>query len=213
MLFYRIARVLAGGGTNTIFRARVEGRDNLPATGGYILASSHRSMVDITMAAWVSPRPLRYMGKASLFNVPVLGSVFRLLGGFEVQRDGSDRKALRNSIEMLRGGEVLLVYPEGTRQNGPKIEPLQPGAAYLALRAGVPIVPVGMAGTEEIFRTHGRKFPRFGRIAVVVGEPLAVHDREAGGVVPRAEVDALTSELHEALQRVFDAANALRSQT
>ena len=112
------------------------------------------------------------MGKASLFRIPVLGSLFTVLGGFPVERDGSDRKALRDAMAMLQGGEILLVYPEGTRQHGPKIQPLEPGAAYLSLRAGVPIVPVGIAGSEEILRTPGRKVPGFERVGMVVGAPL-----------------------------------------
>jgi 1-acyl-sn-glycerol-3-phosphate acyltransferase len=212
MLYYRIVRLGVAGGSSAAFRTRYEGRENLPAQGGYVLAPSHRSMMDIPLAAWLSPRPLRFMGKASLFRVPVLGSLFKTLGGFEVQRDGSDRKALRDSIAMLQAGEVLLVYPEGTRQNGPKIEPLQPGAAYLALRAGVPIVPVGMAGTEEILRSHRNHIPHFGRVAVVAGAPIIPAPRAGNGVVPRAEVDALTSELHESLQHFFDAAWELRNR-
>ena len=137
------------------------------------------------------------------------GWFFRRLGGFEVARDGTDRKALRDSITMLQSGDVLLVYPEGTRQNGAKIAPLQPGAAYLALRAGVPVVPVGLAGTEEILCGHGVKFPRFGRVVMVVGDPITTPARESG-VVPRDQVDALTARLHDALQDVFDRANELR---
>ena len=76
------------------------------------------------------------------------------------------------------------MYPEGTRQHGPKIQPLEPGAAYLALRAGVPIVPVGIAGSEEILRSHGRHIPSFHRVAMVVGEPIVSPARD-GGVVPR----------------------------
>jgi 1-acyl-sn-glycerol-3-phosphate acyltransferase len=88
---------------------------------------------------------------------------------------------------------------------------LQPGAAYLALRAGVPIVPVGIAGSEEIFRSHGTKRPRFGRVAIVVGERVTAPPRR-GGVVPRADVDALTAQLHDAVQRVFDEAHELREK-
>ena len=112
------------------------------------------------------------MGKAEVFKIPVLGAIFRALGGFPVARDGTDRKAVRDSMAMLQAGDVLAVFPEGTRQHGPKIQPLQPGAAYLALRADVPIVPIGIAGTEEIMRSRGRLLPRFGRVAIVVGEPL-----------------------------------------
>ncbi len=211
MLFYDTIRLLVGGGSAAAYRARMEGRDRLPKSGGYVLAPSHRSMMDIPFAAWLSRRPLRYMGKVSLFRIPVAGWFFRRLGGFEVARDGTDRKALRDSIAMLQSGDVLLVYPEGTRQRGPKIEPLQPGAAYLALRAGVPIVPVGLAGTEEILRGHKLKFPRFRRVVMVVGDPIESPPRESG-VVPREQVDALTARLHDALQVVFDEANTVRER-
>lgn len=211
MLYYQTVRAIVGGGSCAIYRVRIRNRDRLPAHGGYVLAPSHRSMMDIPYAAWLSPRPLRYMGKASLFRIPVAGSFFRSLGGFAVARDGTDRKALRDSIAMLQAGDVLLVYPEGTRQHGPKIQPLQPGAAYLALRAGVPIVPVGIAGTEEVLRSHRVKVPRFGRGVMVVGEPLVTPPR-GSGVVSRERVDALTAQLHDALQVVFDEANEIRER-
>jgi 1-acyl-sn-glycerol-3-phosphate acyltransferase len=210
-LWYDTIRLIVAGGSWAAYRVRIRGRERLPAHGGYVLAPSHRSMMDIPFAAWLSKRPLRYMGKAPLFRIPVVGSFFRSLGGFAVARDGTDRKALRDSIAMLQAEEVLLVYPEGTRQHGPKIQPLQPGAAYLALRAGVPIVPVGIAGTEEILRGHGGKLPRFRRAAMVVGEPIVVPPRTSG-VVAREQVDALTARLHDALQSAFDAANELRER-
>lgn len=211
MNFYDFIRLLVAGGSSAAYRARMVHRDRLPADGGYVLAPSHRSMMDIPFAAWLSKRPLRYMGKASLFRIPVAGAFFRKLGGFAVERDGTDRKALRDSIAMLQAGEVLLVYPEGTRQKGPKISALQPGAAYLALRAGVPIVPVGLAGTEDVMRSHRFKFPRFRRVVMVVGEQLVTPPR-ASGVVPRDQVDVLTARLHDALQAVFDEANEIRDR-
>jgi 1-acyl-sn-glycerol-3-phosphate acyltransferase len=208
-MFYKIVRWIVACGSAAAYRVRVKGRDRLPATGGYVLAPSHRSMMDIPFAAWLTPRPLRYMGKASLFEIPVLGWLFRQLGGFEVSRDGTDRKALRDSMAMLQAGEILLVYPEGTRQNGPKIQSLQPGAAYLALRAGVPVVPVGIAGSEEILRNHESKLPHFKHVAIVVGEPI-VGERRESGIVPREQVDALTARLYDALQAALDEAYELR---
>jgi 1-acyl-sn-glycerol-3-phosphate acyltransferase len=101
------------------------------------------------------------------------------------------------------------VYPEGTRQHGPKIQPLEPGAAYLALRTGVPIVPVGIAGSEEIVRAVPGKLPRFHRVAMVVGDPIVPPPR-TGGAVPRAQVDELTARLADELQRLLDEAYALR---
>jgi 1-acyl-sn-glycerol-3-phosphate acyltransferase len=209
MLFYTVVRWIVAGGSHALYRVRVRGEDRLPKDTGYVLAPSHRSMMDIPFVAWLTPQRLRYMGKRSLFDKPVLGKVFVILGGFPVERDGTDRKALRESIAMLKSGDILLVFPEGTRHNGSKIEPLEPGAAYLALRAGVPIVPIGIAGSEDILRTRKSHIPRFRRVVMVVGEPIVPPARD-GGVVPRAEVDALTAELHEAVQQVFDEANELR---
>ena len=96
-----------------------------------------------------------------------------------------------------------------TRQRGPKIQPLQPGAAYLALRSGVPIIPVGMAGTEEIMRERRDPIPRFARVALVVGSPITPPPRREG-IVPRENVDALTAKLADELQLVFDDAYELR---
>ena len=170
MLFYNTVRLIVAGGLSAVYRARMRGRDRLPAQGGYVLAPSHRSMMDIPFAAWLSRRPLRYMGKASLFRIPVVGSFFRRLGGFEVARDGTDRKALRDSIAMLQAGEVLLVYPEGTRQLGPKIQPLQPGAAYLALRSGVDDLE-RRARCVELLRISGDELDHAPRLAGRGGEP------------------------------------------
>jgi 1-acyl-sn-glycerol-3-phosphate acyltransferase len=209
MWFYRFVRPWLTGIPWVLYRVHIEGREHLPATGGFVLAPSHRSMMDILFTARVTTRRVRFMGKASLFKVPVLGAFFTALGGFPVARDGTDRKAVRDSMTLLEAGEVLCVYPEGTRQHGSVIQPLQPGAAYLALRAGVPIVPVGIAGAEEILRAHKGFIPRFGRVTIVVGPPL-VPEARASGVVPRDKVDALSTELSDALQTVLDAAYVLR---
>ncbi|MGQ0824773.1 MAG: lysophospholipid acyltransferase family protein [Actinomycetota bacterium] len=209
MRFYRFVWLTVGQGARLVYRVRIRGRDRLPHHGGYVLAPSHRSMMDIIFIALVTPRKVRMMGKVAVFRVPVLGAVFRALGGFPVARDGTDRKAVRDAMTMLGTGDALAIFPEGTRLHGEKIQPLQPGAAYLALRAGVPVVPVGIAGSEEILRSHRVKLPRFGRVAIVVGEPILPPGRD-GGVVPRADVDALTSELGHELQAAFDEAYELR---
>jgi 1-acyl-sn-glycerol-3-phosphate acyltransferase len=209
MLFYRLVRPIVTAICRALWRVRLIGEENIPRDGGFILAPSHRSMMDIPFAAVVTSRRIRFMGKKSVFAVPVIGSVFRWLGGFPVARDGTDRKAVRDSVEMLRAGEVLCVYPEGTRQHGPKIQPLQPGAAYLALRAGVPVIPIGMAGTEEILRTKRDPIPRFGRVAIVVGVPI-MPEKLAGSLVPRDRVDALTARLADEMQLVLDDAYEAR---
>lgn len=214
MTLYRIVRPVVVGLCSLLWRMRVEGADRVPATGGCILAPSHRSMMDIPFLGTVTRRRIRFMGKRQVFDLPLLGRVFRALGSFPVARDGDDRVALRAALRILDEQDPLAVFPEGTRQHGSRIAPLQRGAAYLALRAGVPIVPVGIAGSEEIFRAPRRgggrrRLPGFGRVAVVVGDPIVPVARE-GGTVPRARVDELTARLHTALQDVQDRAEALR---
>jgi 1-acyl-sn-glycerol-3-phosphate acyltransferase len=209
MLFYRIVRPIVTGVPRLLWRVRVIGIEHVPASGGFILAPSHRSMMDIPLAAIVTKRRIRFMGKSSLFGVPVLGTLFTWLGGISVERDGTDRKAVRDSVAMLDAGEVLCVYPEGTRQNGRKIQPLQPGAAYFALRSGCPIIPIGIAGAEEILREKSDPVPRFGKVTIVVGAPLVPEPRSSG-VVPREKVDALTATLADSLQAVLDDAYELR---
>ena len=209
MWFYRALRPFVTGISRLLWRIRVVGLEHVPQSGGFVLAPSHRSMMDIPFVTIVTHRRIRFMGKASLFGVPVLGAIFRALGGFPVARDGTDRKAVRESMALLDAGEVLCVYPEGTRQHGPKIQPLQPGAAYFALRSGVPIVPVGIAGAEEIMRVKKDPIPRFGRVTIVIGAPLQPEARTKG-VVARERVDALTATLSDALQVVLDDAYELR---
>jgi 1-acyl-sn-glycerol-3-phosphate acyltransferase len=210
MLFYRSVRLIVADGSRVLYRAKVIGGERVPQTGGFVLAPSHRSMMDIPFAAVVTHRRVRFMGKAPLFKVPVLGTLFTWLGGFPVARDGTDRKAVRDSVAMLEAGEVLCVFPEGTRQNGEKIQPLQPGAAYLSLRSGAPIVPIAIAGSEEILRDHGTPVPRFARVVIVVGEPI-VPEARTGGVVARDKVDALTATLAGTLQSLFDQAYEARA--
>src|SRR4051812_29712915 len=194
MIVYRCVRALVVGYVRAVYRVKVVGRELVPADGPYVIAPAHRSMLDIPLASSITTRRIRFMGKAPLFRVPVLGWIFRALGGFPVERDGSDVGPLRDSLRILDEGEPLVVYPEGSRQRGREIAPLQPGAAYLAAKADVPIVPVGIAGAEETFRTKSGRLPGFGRIVVVVGEPIVPSPRTSS-VVKRSAVDELSATL------------------
>lgn len=208
--FYRFARAVLKVVCFWPYRGRVIGAERIPDVPAFVLAPSHRSMLDIPWLAMATPRRIRFMGKAPLFRVPVLGWLFRVLGGFPVERDGSDRGPLRDSLQILRAGEPLAVYPEGTRQRGATIAPLQPGAAYLAIKAQVPLVPVALFDTERAWRGPGR-LPRFGGPGVVfVGEPI-VPPAIAGTVVKRELVDELTERLHVELQKLWDEARAAAS--
>ncbi|HUQ40675.1 MAG TPA: lysophospholipid acyltransferase family protein, partial [Acidimicrobiales bacterium] len=140
------------------------------------------------------------------FRLP--GRLFTALGGFPVRRGTADREALRRCVEVVESGEPLVLFPEGTRQSGPVVQPLFEGAAYIAARTGVPIVPVGIGGSERVM-PKGSKMVRPGRIVVVIGEPIAPPVAEDGARLPRRAVHELTMTLHERLQALFDEARRL----
>jgi 1-acyl-sn-glycerol-3-phosphate acyltransferase len=203
--FYRFARSVLRLVCFAPYRGRVIGAERVPSTGAFVFAPTHRSMLDIPWLSMATPRRVRFMGKASLFRVPVLGWVFSVLGGFPVERDGSDRGPLRDSLKILEGGEPLAIYPEGSRQRGHEIQPLQPGAAYLAIKAQVPIVPVAMFDTERAWRGPS-KLPRFGGPGVVlVGDPI-VPPPMTGTIVKRDLVNELSAQLRVELQQLYDEA-------
>jgi 1-acyl-sn-glycerol-3-phosphate acyltransferase len=209
MIFYRCVRALLAGYLRVVYRLKIHGREHVPTHGAFVLAPAHRSMLDIPIVGVITTRRVHFMGKASLFRVPLLGTLFRVLGGFPVERDGADTAPLRESLRFLTAGEPLVVYPEGTRQRGREISALQRGAAWLSAKSGAPIVPVGIAGAEEPFRGRRGLLPGFGRIVVVVGEPIYPPAR-TGSVVKRAVVDELSDTLHAQIQKLFDEAYALR---
>ena len=116
-------------------------------------------------------RALRYMGAEKYFAIPGFGWFLRAMGGFPVERSTTDRAALRAAEWILANGEPLAVFPEGTRKDGPMIQPLKEGAAFLACRAGVPIVPVGIGGSQRAM-PKGARWARPRKVTMVIGEPI-----------------------------------------
>jgi 1-acyl-sn-glycerol-3-phosphate acyltransferase len=152
-------------------RLRVEGVENIPTTGPVILTPNHLNLMDIPAMSVRVPRVVHHMAKDELFQVPLLGGIMRYFGAFPIRRGESDRDALRQAGAVLAAGQVLVVFPEGHRSDNHALGPGLPGVAMIALRAGAPIVPVAVWGTERIFKRG-----RFGPFAPVVhvryGEPF-----------------------------------------
>ncbi len=205
-LVYRGLRSALSGVLRILLRLTVIGQEHVPATGGFVLApGGHRSILDTPLASQAGSRVLRYMGAETYFAIPGLGLFLRAMGGFPVERSMTDRLALRLSEEVLRNGEPLVVFPEGTRQEGPIVRPLKEGAAFLACRAGVPIVPVGIGGAARAM-PKGARWIRPTKVVLIVGEPIHPPQRADGERVKRSTVRAVSDELHERLQELFDEA-------
>lgn len=205
MIFYRVARSLVWVLSRSLFRLKADGTDRVPASGAYVIAPTHRSLLDAFFVGMITRRRVRFMAKRELWGVPVLGRLVEALGAFPVDRDAADRAALRTAMECVRAGEPLVIFPEGTRRRGSVVEDLHDGAAYVAARLGVPIVPVGIAGSEEIL-PKGSKVPRFKKVRLVVGDPITAPERQSS--VKRSDVRELTGTIEVALQKVFDEARA-----
>jgi 1-acyl-sn-glycerol-3-phosphate acyltransferase len=142
----------------------VQGRENLPASGGVVLVANHVSYWDPVVIACAISRKVHFMAKSELFNIPVVRYALRISGSFPVRRDISDRTAIRTAAKLLEEGQVVGVFPEGTRSHSGELLKPNLGAAMLAARAGVPMVPVAVIGTRGVF----------GRIKMRVGTPADI---------------------------------------
>ncbi len=184
------------------FRVTVSGREHLPKSGPYIIAPVHRSNIDTPLSAFVTRRRVRFMGKDSLWKQKQVGAFLSLLGGFPVTRGAADLEALKRCVAVLDAGEPLVMFPEGTRQSGATLHPLFEGPAYVALKRGVPIVPVGIGGTERVMR-KGSKMIWPHKCHVTIGSPIDV-EHGGNGRVDRERMTQITAELANRLQTVFD---------
>lgn len=191
-LVTRVAFWITGG-------LRIEGDENVPETGGVIIAPNHLSLADPLPVGLGLKRPAYYMASTQIFDVPVVRTFARWMRAFPVKQDSADRAALRKSEKLLESGEALVIFPEGHVEETGELDPIQPGVIMLALRAAVPIVPVGLIGTERVI-PYGKMLPRRAGSPVWVrfGKPIPV-DTLSGGLKGREALDHGTAVLAEAI--------------
>ncbi|MEO5678799.1 MAG: lysophospholipid acyltransferase family protein [Acidimicrobiales bacterium] len=206
-VLYCVVRGVVGGFCRVFWRVRVRGLENIPATGPFILSPVHRSNVDTPLVALMGTRTLRFMGKDSMWKFGVSDWFFTSMGEFPVHRGTPDRDALRSCERLLADGQALVIFPEGTRRSGPVVDELFEGPAYLAGKLQVPIVPVGIGGSEGAM-PKGAKGIRPVKITIIVGEPIAPPAPTESGRVGRRGVRALSEQLRLRLQELFDEAQA-----
>lgn len=187
---YHFVAALSWPVLRVLFRFQAYGTEHLPASGGYVLAAGHVSNFDpwpLGMPLWPR-RFLRFMAKSELFWFP-LGPVIRSAGAFKVRRGQADREAMQTAIDLARAGHVIAMFPEGTRRRKglrKKFEAqAHSGAARIAIEAGVPLIPAGIRGTNDLRRFAPLRV-RFGAPVATSGDPtettarlmLAIHDLE-----------------------------------
>ncbi|MEK7423277.1 MAG: lysophospholipid acyltransferase family protein [Actinomycetota bacterium] len=203
---YQTVRFIVTSFCHIWCRMTVEGRENIPSDGPFVLAPVHRSILDTPISSGLTWRRMRFMGADKYWKSNGFGRLLSALGGFPVTRGSADREALKRCIALLEGGEPLVLFPEGERKSGPVVHPLFDGVTYVAVKAGVSIVPVGIGGSERAM-PKGARFIRPRKIHVVIGAPIHVPPSESGKA-QRVLVRELTPVVHAELQRLLDAALA-----
>ncbi len=163
-MFYAVIKVIAMIVFAPFMPRKVIGRDNIPAEGGFVLAMNHRSNLDVIAGGLSCPRQLHFMAKKELFKNRLLGWLFKKLNAFPLDRKGNDLKAIKTALSLLKSGEVLGIFPEGTRVRRGENVDAKAGVSMLALRARVPVVPGVIVGEYKLFH----------RVYVIFGKPVSL---------------------------------------
>ena len=180
-LFYDACNVAMRALLIVLTRWRVEGRENVPRTGPLIVVSNHLNLIDPPLLGASMPRRITFMAKQELFDSTFSRLVVENYGAFPVRRGQLDRKAVRQALEQLNSGQVLGIFPEGKRSSDSRLQPAQLGASLLASHSGVPVVPVGIHGSERV-KGVGSVLFRRPRITVTIGRSFVLPaDKEKRG--------------------------------
>lgn len=203
---YRVLRTLAYLIARAYWRLEVVGANRIPDHGGFVFAPVHRSNIDFLLPALATPRRIRWMAKHTIFKGGWIDRLLVAVGAFPVDRTRADRHALHTAESLLAAGEGVVMFPEGRRKEGPCIEDIFDGPAFCASRQRVPIVPMGVAGSDRAMRIGSKMvWPR--KVILVIGEPI-YPDVPLSGRVPRTQVRELSAELQRVMQDLYDDAKA-----
>jgi len=174
-----------------VMKMDVKGLEHFPVEGAAIIAANHVTTFDVFPMQFALPRVIFFMGKAELFRNPIMDVLLRNLSGFPVNRGEKDQWAMRHAAKVLKHGQTLGMFPEGTRSNGRGLAVAKTGAARLAIEAGCPILPMAVLGSDQFFKS----FPRRTLVQITLLPPLMPKPDEN----PLALTDRLMFTLAEAL--------------
>lgn len=203
-MLYAILKPLVVTLMRLYWRLQGHGAQHVPPSGPALLVANHSSVLDPPLVGGVAPRQVSFLAKAELFEIPLLGGLIRRLNAHPVRREGGDPAALRTALRVLERGEILLVFPEGTRGQEGVLRAGKPGAGMLAVLSGAPVVPVYIRGSGQAW-PRGRWLPRPAKITVAFGPPLRF-EREGDTRAKKESYEAASQAMMAAIARLKDAA-------
>ncbi len=196
-LFFVMFRLL----TRVLGRLRSSGEANVPRTGAFLYCPNHTTDADPPILMATIPRRCWYIGKEELFDIRILGWMLAHFHAFPIKRDSADRAALRRAERLLRAGKPLTIFAEGRCSEDGKLQRLQPGAAMLAVRAGVPLLPVGIQNAYE-FVPYGKFTPRRTKHPIIVTFGPPIRPEDYAHLRHSKQIEAMTQKLGEELARL-----------
>jgi 1-acyl-sn-glycerol-3-phosphate acyltransferase len=200
-LMWRILRMPARFLVCFMWDLKVYGRRHVPERGGVLLLANHQSYLDPVLIAVYLQRPVSYLAKSELFHHRWFSWLIRSLNAFPVKQGAGDIGAVKETIKRLREGHILNVYPEGSRTSDGRIGPMQPGAALVVRKAGVPVVPVVIEGSFHAYPRNSRLF-RSGRISVMYGPAMDLRGLDARQVTQK--IDQTLRSMHAQLCGIME---------
>ena len=179
-----------------VYRIKIIGKENIPKEGAALICPNHIHALDSVCIVVTAKRPIRGLAKESLYRFWILRFLSKTFGMYPVKKDVSSINTIKTAFNILKKGELLLIFPEGTRNGMAKGEKVKNGAVNIAIKSGVPIIPMGVQG----------KFKPFRKVKLNVGKPI-YYDKNKIDVKNKEEIDKLTNELMQEIVRLRDEDN------